>query len=252
MVVVVLHVDPPVPGGAFARLVRTSPLSAAEAATLYRACCRDVARTLAASGGDLLVNYPPADRYPDDEAPADPERAARELLDGVEGIDDARFEVQVGSSFAARLGNTVTHLLEREERTSVIVARGDVPLLVRTTVDGTSMRLRSHEVVLGPAERGRVYLTGFREPIDFADADAPPELATLARRGVDAGHEVDILPQYTRIETGDDLLSVAATIDARRVAGRAFPSETAAALDDMIRIGAEDGRPTLDRANPED
>jgi glycosyltransferase A (GT-A) superfamily protein (DUF2064 family) len=244
MTVAVLVARPPRAGAVLPRLSETSPLSPAEASDLSAAMLRDVAAAVDASAADLLVNYP-AD---DDAATDDPEAALREVLADVGAAEDARFEPQVGSSFAARAGNAVTHLLEQEGEASAAVLTPDVPLLTRSALDEAAMRLRRDEVVLGPATEGRVYVAGFREPIDFADAYAPPALATLTGRGVEAGHDVGFLPFGVRVETGADLRSLLAVVSARRAAGRQVPAHTTAALDDFgLTLAAEGDRVSLAR-----
>lgn len=211
------------PGEALPALAETTPLSEAETADLYRAMSRDACRTVADSGGELLVNYP--------EGRAD---LAREVVANA-GLDEesVRREVQAGSTFAARAGNAVTHLLREEAVDTAAVLTPTAPLLGRTVVDSAAMRLRSEGVVLGPDAAGDVYFAGFAETIDFTDAYDPPAVETLARRSVAADQSVGFLPQLTGVRTGGDLRAVLAGIDARRVAGRAVPAETAACLDDV-------------------
>lgn len=245
MTVVVVTLAPLGPE-ALPRLPATASVSAEEATELYRAMAADTLRAAADSSGDLLVHYPDPERATGD----DPEATARELaadagidLDPDDEDEAVRFEVQVGSSPSARAGNAVTHLLEEEGAATVAVVPADVPLLARTQIDSAAMRLRSNDVVLGPAERGRVYYAGFAEPADFAGALAPPALPTLAARGRDAGLEVDFLPQLTRVETGDDLCSVVAAVRARETAGRAVPEHTAAVVEALgldVELAGED------------
>jgi glycosyltransferase A (GT-A) superfamily protein (DUF2064 family) len=120
---------------------------------------------------------------------------------------------------------------------------GTAPLIGRALVDTAAMKLRSSEVVLGPAGDGRVYYAGFSAPIDFEDAYEPPEIATLARRATDAGHEVDFVEMLPTVETGADLRELVAVIEARGTAGRAVPEYTTATIDDLgLRtVAGEDG-----------
>jgi len=250
MTVVCVLVDPPRPGLVLPRLAETSPLSEAEAADLYAAMAGDVCEAIAASGGDLLVNYRPDDALPERHRQGDEsaERAVADLVAGLDGVEDPRLEVQVGETFAGRAGNTVTHLLEREEVTTAAVVEPAAAFLSRATVDNAAMTLRRRAVVLGPAPDGRVYYAGFREPVDFADAYAPPALATLVDRALDAGHEADFLPILPVVETGDDLARALVQLRARERAGRAVPERFAAAVDALSVTAAStaDG-PTLRR-----
>jgi len=250
MTVIAVFADPPRPGLVLPELAESSPLSAAEAADLYAASLKDTFRAAERSGGELLVNYRPDELLPDDHAGEEsPEAQLRALAaDALADPGEARFEVQVGSTFAARAGNTVTHLLDREEVQSAAVVPGTAPMLTRKDIDSAAMKLRRNEVVLGPSERGRVYFAGFTDTIDFADAFATPAVETLTTRGVDAGHEVEYLPRETSVEAGRDLLSLVPTLNARVAAGRIVPEHTATLLREWgLRVVEKDGDPTLVR-----
>lgn len=195
-------------------------LDATERAALYRATLTDQLVAADGSGGDLLVNYP-----------ENAETAVREVVD--EADVEARFEVQVGSDRAARVGNAVTHLLDTEEANSVIVTDGRAPFIVRSTVDSAAMRLRRHEAVFAPGGRGRVALAGFCDPVDFEGAYESPALRTLAERCADAGLSADFLPTTTLLGREDDLRAVAAHCRARATVGQAVPDHTLARLDEF-------------------
>lgn len=243
MTTIAVLVDPPRPGLVFDRLAATSPLTDAECADLYVAATRDVCRAVAASGGDLLVNYRPDGSLPEQfrDAETDAEAELREVVDPVTG--DARFEVQVGETFAGRAGNTATHLLDAEGEDSVAVTTPNAPLLTRRQVDEAAMKLRRSEVVLGPAADGRVYYAAFREPVDFEDAYAPPALDTLTDRALDVGSDVDFLTRLPLLETGRDLADLLVTLRTREKSGRTVPKHTADALDGLglVVASTEDG-----------
>jgi glycosyltransferase A (GT-A) superfamily protein (DUF2064 family) len=256
MTVIAVFADPPRPGLVLPRLAESSPLSESEAADLYAAALKDTFRAVERSGGELLVNYRPDDLIPDEqvsdghESDQSAEAEVRALAaDALENPDDARFEVQVGSTVSARAGNTVSHLLEQEEVQSAAVVDGVAPTLTRKEIDSAAMKLRHNEVVLGPSERGRVYFAGFTEPIDFEDAYATPEVESLANRGVDAGHEVGFLPTKPRVDTGADLSSLVPLLDARVTAERVVPKDTTTLLREWgLRVeSGEDGDVTLTR-----
>lgn len=244
MTTVSVLADPPLEGLVLPDLYETGPLSPPEAADLYAAMLADVCLAIERSGGELLVNYRPAELLPDEHADVDAESAVRSVLEGV--LEESpRTEVQVGSTFAARAGNTATHLLEREEADSVAIVEPTTPLLSRTHVDSAAMKLRHSPVVLGPASDGRVHYAGFTESIDFEDAYEPPAVETLTWRGRDAGHDVDFLPMLPTVETPDDLATVVPLIRARAAAERIVPVHTATWIDDRgLRV--EDGSLTMD------
>jgi glycosyltransferase A (GT-A) superfamily protein (DUF2064 family) len=238
MTVVAVTVDPPRAGLVLPELADASPLSEREAASLYEAMAADAFRAAADSGGDLLVNYRPDDRIPDEYVPsgADAEAEVRDLLADVledDELTDARVEVQVGSSKHARVGNTVTHLLENEDANSAAVLEPDAPLFGRKDLDSAAMKLRRSPIVLGPSRGGRVYFAGFREPVDFEGAWDAPEVESITARALDAGRDVDFLPEKTRARTAADLASLVAELRARRSAGRIVPAFTTAYVEDL-------------------
>ena len=242
--------DPPREGLVLPDLAETSPLDEGEAADLYAAMLKDTFRAVDASGGDLLVNYRPDDLLPEAfRGGENPEAEIRALArTALDDLDDVRFEVQVGSTFDARAGNTAAHLLEREEVASAAVLRGTAPLLTRKEIDSAAMKLRNSEAVIGPSEGGRIHYLGLTAPIDFEGAYALPELETVANHAADAGHRIDFLPALTRVETGSDLVSLVTTIEARTAAGRIVPQFTTEFLDGIgLRVADADGEPALER-----
>ncbi|MFD1515262.1 hypothetical protein [Halomarina rubra] len=232
MTTVAVLCDPP-REGVLAPLADSSPLTPAECADLYAAMLGDVCRAIETSGGELLVNY-----RGDEDAEAELRSVVREAL---ADPDAARFEVQVGETFAGRAGNTATHLLEGEEVVSVAVVEPTAAFLGRSHVDNAAMKLRSSEVVLGPATRGRTYYAGFTAPVDFEGAYTAPAVETLTDRGLDAGHDVDFLPVLPVVETGSDLAEALTLIRARQRAGRIVPERTTAVLDDLGLTVVADG-----------
>jgi len=245
MTTVTVFADPPVEGFVLQDLAG-GLLTESEAAALYEAMLVDVCRAVESSGAELLVNYRPPEQVPDG---VDPEAAVREPLDeALDAPDDARYEVQVGSTFAGRVGNTVTHLLEREEVATVAAVEPTAALLSRQLVDSAAMKLRTSDVVLGPTGEGRVYYAGFGEPIDFEDAYATPTVETIGERAADAGLGVDFLPSTPVVETRADLLSAVPLLRARNRAERAVPPRTTAFVDEVgLRVVDDDGAPTVVR-----
>lgn len=223
MTTVAVLADPPVEGAVLTGLT-DGLLSEREATDLYAAMLTDVCRAIESSGADLLVNYRDPDQVPDG---VDPEAAVRDVLEPeLHALGDARFEVQVGSTFAGRVGNTATYLLEQESVATVAAVEPTAALLARQQVDSAAMKLRSSDVVLGPTTDGRVYYAGFGEPIDFEDAYATPAVETLTERAKDAGLDVDFLPTNPVLRTPEDLLTAIPVLRARRQAGRVVPPRT--------------------------
>jgi glycosyltransferase A (GT-A) superfamily protein (DUF2064 family) len=255
MTVVAVLADPPWPGLVLPRVVEQTPLSATDAADLYEAALADAVRAVATSGGDLLVNYRPADLLPADvDGADDPETAVRavaeDALTGLEGdphVEAARYEPQVGETEAARVGNTVTHLLREEGADSAAVLRPTAPLVGRTEIDAAAMKLRNAASVLGPTETGGVYYAGFAEPVEFTDALAPAAVETLTARTDDAGGQADFIGMSPTITTASGLATTVALVRARGRAGRRTPVYTAAAVEalGLAAERTESGTPTV-------
>jgi 2-phospho-L-lactate guanylyltransferase (CobY/MobA/RfbA family) len=241
--------DPPRDGLVLPDLPETSPLSISEATDLYTAMLKDVCSAVEASGGDLLVNYRPDDSLPATETEETAQAEVRAIVrEALSDPDAARFERQVGETFAGRAGNTATHLLEEEGVGSVAIVPPTAPLLSRQHIDTAAMKLRRYSVVLGPSTEGRVYYAGFKATIDYADAYTSPAVETLTDRALDAGHEVDFLAMQPVVETGDDLDDVLSLIRARQRAGRNVPEHTTAFLDESgLMVIEEEGELTLTR-----
>jgi len=248
MATVAVLADPPIEGFVFPELAAETPLSAADAARLYGAMTVDVCRAVEHGGADLLVNYRDSDQVPGD---VESEAQLRGLLEGeLDAPADARFEVQVGETFAGRAGNTVTHLLEQEDEPTVAVVDPSAAFLGREQIGSAAMKLRSSDVVLGPANGGRVYYAGFAEPVDFAGAYASPAVATLTDRAREAGLGVDFLPRLPVIETATDFADALVTLRARRRANRSVPQRTAEAVEELgLTVDTDADGLTVERAS---
>jgi glycosyltransferase A (GT-A) superfamily protein (DUF2064 family) len=244
MTTVAMLAAPPQSAAVLPGLWQEGPLDREEAATLYTAMTRDVCRAVAASGADLLVNYRQTEAV---EGSDDAEADLREVLEGAIP-QETRFETQVGDSFAGRVGNTVTHLLESEEVQSAGVATPAAALLARKHVDQAAMKLRSKQVVLAPALDGRVAYAAFAAPIDFEDAFATPALETLVDRGHDADLDVDFVEPIPTMDTPAALRTALPVLRARAQSDLIVPAETASVVEEFGLQVVEDDGPTLSRA----
>lgn len=242
MSVIVVLADPPRAGLVLSELSATTALSPADAAALYGATLKDTCRAAEQSGGELLVNYRPEDLLPEQHiTETNPEADLRALVgEAVEDLSTVRFEPQVGSTVSARVGNTVTHLLRDEDATSVGFVRGTAPFCTRSSLDAAAMKLRTNEVVLGPALGGGTYFAGFREPIDFDEVLGDQELETMTRRAIETGSGVDFLPVSPQVETSAGLRTSLAMITARMDAGRVVPSHTAEVARGLNLTGSDE------------
>jgi len=193
---------------------------------LYEAMLCDVCTAIQHGDADLLVNYPDPETLPEG---SDPEAELRDLVGpAVEDPDAVRYEVQVGASRAAKIGNAVTHLLESESEETAAAVEPTAPFLRREQIGSAAMKLRSSQVVLGPAPDGRVYYAGFREPIEFEGAYESPALETLTHRATTAGYDVDFLSMLPLLESPRDIETAASLLRARAAAERIVPAKTTA------------------------
>ncbi len=250
MTVVAVLANPPREGLVATGLAESTPLSTAEAAELYEAAFRDAVLAIDRSGGELLVNYPDEESIPESHrTDTPPEASLRALVaDTLGGTGDARFERQVGSSFGARAGNTVTHLLREEGADSVAVVTPSTAMFSRTLIDSAAMKLRTNGVVIGPSTRGRVHYVGFTEPIDFEGAFEGLALPTLANRGRDAGLDVEFVESLPSLETREDLIDTIPLLRARFAAERIVPDYTAAFVHEHgLDVVDEDGEKRIVR-----
>lgn len=241
--------DPPIEGVVGQQLAESTPLDGNEVVGLYESMLADVARAAERASGQLLVNYRPREHLeiPDDVSP---KRSLESVVSAaVEDPDAVRYEVQVGQSFAARAGNTVTHLLETEEEGSVHVLEPTVPLVTRQSIDSASMKLRRSPVVVSPGPDGRVGYAGFSEPIDFEGAYDLPAVESVVEAAAVAELDVDFLPPLHPVETAADLASMISVVRARARADRIYPGHTldwieqtgvrAVADGDSLRVALE-------------
>lgn len=196
---------------------------------LYRAMVADVCDAVQHGGADLLVNYRQPEAVPDG---VDPEQSLRQLLnDELTDPGEVRYEVQVGESYAGRVGNTLTHLLEAEGEPTAAVIEPTAVFMRREHIGQSAMKLRQSDMVLGPAPDGRVYFAAFGEPIDFTDSYAPPAVETLADRGVEADLDVSFLPMTPIVEEPADLPTAVSYLRARNRAGKLVPPRTTALVE---------------------
>ncbi|MFB6202593.1 MAG: DUF2064 domain-containing protein [Halorhabdus sp.] len=238
MATVVIRADRPVEGRALTDLAVATPLTSAQAATLYRRAMGDVCEAVDASGADLLVTYP------DDAS----EAKLRAVVDGaVEDPATVRFEPQVGSTPAAKMGNTVTHLLETEAATSVGVLDPTAVFVTRSTIDQAAMTLRRHDAVVGPAAAGAVYYAGFTDTIDFTDVYDPPVVETIVETATAADRSTAVLDPLPTLGTPSGLRSALPLLWARKRAGHAVPERTSEYVADIgLRMKPNDGEGRLD------
>lgn len=192
---------------------------------LSRAMLADLCETIQHGEATLLVNYPQPDAVPDG---IDPEESLKEFLSGELSEPSAvRYEVQVGESYAGRVGNTLTHLLEEEELPTVAVVEPTALFLRREHIGTMAMQLRTSDVVLGPAQEGRLYFAAFGEPIDFTDVFAQPAVETVTDRATEAGLDVSFLPVTPLLSGPEDRQSAISLLRARIRAGAIVPGRTA-------------------------
>jgi glycosyltransferase A (GT-A) superfamily protein (DUF2064 family) len=206
-------------------------LSDEEARRLYCASLADVCETILHGKADLLVNYPDPEWF---DGGVDPEAELQAVLDAeLDEPDAVRYEVQVGETKAARVGNALTHLLDAEDETTAAVVDPYTPLLAREHIGTLAMKLRTSDVVVGPAQAGRLSVAGFTTPIDFDDIYATPAVETVTNRAREQGLAVEFLPVLPRLDTSEGLATTLSLVRARLAAERLVPPRTAAFIENM-------------------
>ena len=241
MTVAVALVDPPREGVVCSDIVEETPLSPAAGVALYEAMLADFFATTAKTTADVLVNYPAPEMLPgDDGDPAEEIRAVAERVLEEDDLEHVRFEVQVGSTPSARIGNALTHLLRDEEEHSAAFVDHRAPLLDRSVVDQAAIALRRNDTVVGPATDGGLYLAGFTEPIDFADVLRGSPLENVVSRATAEDHDVDFVRRREVVRTPRDLKTLVSLLRARRMAGRPMAAYTTAQIEE-IGLRVEDG-----------
>jgi len=246
MPIVVVRADAPIPGTVLPALVEGTPLTETEAADLYQSALRDVSEAVVGSGADLLVTYREAGGVDEDV-----EARVRDVVtSAVESPDAVRFEPDVGSTPAARIGNTVTHLLESEGASSVAILDPTAVLAARPRIDQASMQLRRNDLVLGPAANGEFFYAGFSQPIDFSGIDGRPDLETLVARASDEDLAITTVEMAPTLRTPAQLRSAVPILRTRRAADNPVPVRTVARLEELgLRsVKNEDGEISFERA----
>ncbi|WP_336327331.1 hypothetical protein [Halovenus sp. HT40] len=248
MTTVVVLADPPVPECVPDLL--PDGFDADQNAALYRAMLADVCATIQHGEGEILINYRDPETVPDG---VDPENSVRDLLD--EELADpgaVRYEVQVGSDDAGKIGNALTHLLDTEELPTVAFARPTALFLRREHIGTTAMQLRTSDVVIGPSTNGRVSFAAFGQQIDFTDVFAPPAVETLTERARSADLDVSFLPETPLWERPEDRKTALSLLRARVRAGVLVPDRTAELVAEWGLSAVESDTVSDNSANSED
>lgn len=217
------------------------PLDRDGAERLYEAMIADVCLAIEGSGADLVVAVEADADEEADEATA----SVRSRLDGVLADPDAvDVESRELRSAPEQFASEVLRLHEDGVTTAAVV-EPTAPFLARRNVDSAAMKLRSSEVVLGPAPDGRVYFAAFSEPMDLRDALDPTPLEGLAHLASD-DRGVDFLPMLPLLEADGDLPTALSHLRARVAAGRDVPKHTAETVGDLdLALRNEDGDLTV-------
>lgn len=236
MTVITLFVDPPRPGLVFPDLVEQSALSAGEAAELYQAIFQDLLLSATASGGDVLINYRPDDLLPTkftDESEPAAEKISQIAASTIETLDNIRFEVQIGSTQSARVGNTVTHLLDKEDHSSVGILQPTVASISRSDLDSAAMKQRRADVVIGPGQANTIYYAGFSTPIDFSGVFDSSPLASVIQGANDADLKISLLDMHPVLSDIQGLKTYISHAHARKRAGLPFAEHTVDVIETL-------------------
>jgi len=183
----------PAPGRVKTRL--SPPLSAAEAAGIYRCFLADrLAEMSALQGIDLALAHAPADAQADFAA-FTPEPI--QLL------------AQHGENLSEKLVNLFRNVFSRGYR-FVAVIDSDTPDLSRKTMRQAFDLLAAADVVFGPCKDGGYYLIGMKQNRPELVREIPWSednvLAVSLKKAAGLGLETALLPRQNDIDTYEDLL----------------------------------------------
>lgn len=216
----------PIAGTVKTRLV--PPLTAEQAADLYRALLLDQFEHLRQIGGaERYVFY----------APADAEEILREL-----GGADYAYRAQSGGDLGARMAQVFAELWRLGHKNIVLIG-SDLPALPLEFVRKAFTRLSTaqHRVVLGPSRDGGYYLIGMNEatPEIFANMTWSHDrvLANTTARLNALGVPFGLLPSWFDVDSMEDLRRMRGEVDP--VLSRAAP-RSLAYLEQLSRSGCLD------------
>lgn len=224
-------------------------LSETEARELLLSVTKDVVRAVDESGGDLVVIGTSATTPATKEVGwDDPERGTRVLLE--QALPDGAEPPVVwrdGSGSPAGLEAILAAAGETAPAASTAVVRTISPLLQRRHIDAAAMRLRTHDVVLGPSTGCRWYLAGISKGFSFDPAGAEAQLTALAVGAAEANGELALLPCLPGIMTASELASVVSILEVSRLTEHAIAPHTRAWLDQTSVHTDLDRPPELQR-----
>ena len=216
----------PLPGTVKTRLV--PPLTAEQAAELYRALLLDQFEHLRQVGGAArYVFYAPA--------------GAEEILKDLGGSDYA-YRAQSGADLGARMKRVFADLWCLEHRNIVLIGSDLAALPLQILNDAfTRLSRKEIQVVLGPSEDGGYYLVGMNQPtpeiFDNMTWSHARVLAETTERLNALGLSFDLLPSWFDLDRVEDLRRLHALRDS--ALARSSP-RTLAYLGRLRRLGCLD------------
>ncbi len=193
---IIIFAKAPVPGAVKTRMC--PPLTPDEAATLQGSLVMDAvegARSL--RDFDMYVACAPGREHP--------------FFQALAGRHRLHWCDQTGDDLGRRMDHALTTVLSRGYRSAVLVGT-DTPALARRHYTRAQEVLRSHDVVLGPAEDGGYYLVGLTRPFP-ALFDAIPwstdqVLARSLAQATTLGLTVGLLDRERDLDTFDDVRAI--------------------------------------------
>ncbi len=224
----------PVAGKVKTRLAATVPLSPEDACSLYEAFLHDVLQCAANSRADkIFLNYTPASAGGQMAAIAEKYFSADRLVMMAQG--EGTFSERIAASFEAA---------EKMGAAGLVMIGSDSPHLQSRILDAAFAGLEESGAVLGPSGEGGLYLIGLnagQRPDWETVFGEGAELVNLCREIVRLGGTVELLEEVADVDVAADLVTVAALIEAKALAGgwKEFPQYTA---DELKRLNLTIGR----------
>lgn len=192
------------------RLATETDLDDQAIASLIAAVCQDACRAAVESGGEAVaVPLDPVTAIPGwGDVAGTVETIADSVDDG--GALPVGPTVDSGGAWAVRALSIAS---DRSEAASIAILAPLSPMIQRRHVDAAAMRLRSHDVVLGPTSGSGWYFLGLDRAIDQGLPDAIRHVHAVARRAVDDGRSLGTIPFLPGYRSGEELEGVIALLE---------------------------------------
>lgn len=215
-------------------LARSTALSVTEASDLLLHVAKDAIRAVDRSGGDLVMLVPPEASSEEVFGWEDPRAEARRLAEEVITAETAPTVFEPPESEARRsIAAVLSSLFRSTSAASAAILRPITPLVQRRHLDAAAMRLRTHDVVIGPSTGSRWYFAGVSDELTLPVAGADEHLTTLALAANETDRSLDLLPILPGVLTDRGLAGVVSILEASLLAEKDVAPATHGWIDEV-------------------